>query len=187
MLGCSRRPRRPRRPALVAALAALGAVGAGSACAGGAASHPPGPVDQGWIDTPVPTATAAPRPNERWNLQEQLATLRPASGRARSEHLGGDLEGEVLASPTSGYPLRGPTGTAPAGALLVERLFEAGRKDPSTYFVMIKHPPGYDPPGADWEYLVVAPDQHVEERGKLALCGRCHAEAPHDHLFGNGH
>jgi hypothetical protein len=158
------------------------------ACSPGPASRTAGGVDQGgWIDTPVPVATAAPRREERWDLEAQLAALRPASGRARSEHLGGDLEGEVLAGPTSGYPLRGPTSMAPPGATLVERLFDPGKKEPSAYFVMIKHAPGYDPPGADWEYLVIAPDRRVEERGKLALCGRCHAEAPHDHLFGLGH
>ncbi len=144
-----------------------------------------GPADQGWNDTAVPVASAAPRQAERWDLAAQLGALQPASKRARSEHLGGELEGEVLAAPTSGYPPRGSTNAAP-GTTVVERLFEPGRKEPHAYFVMLKHAPGYDPPGADWEYLVVAPDRRVEERGKLALCGRCHAEAPHDHLFGGG-
>jgi hypothetical protein len=92
----------------------------------------------------------------------------------------------VLASAGSGYPLHGPAGAAAAGATLVERLFPVGGSLPTTYFAMIKQAPGYDPPGGDWEYLVVAPDGFVEERGKLSLCARCHAEAPHDHLFGGG-
>jgi hypothetical protein len=115
---------------------------------------------------------------------EQLRTLHRAFPRTRSEHLGGDLDGEVLASAASGYPLRGPASTAAVGATLVERLSAPGGTDPIVYFVMVKHPPGYDPSGDDWEYLVVAPDAHVEERGKVPLCARCHAEAPHDHLFG---
>jgi hypothetical protein len=55
-----------------------------------------------------------------------------------------------------------------------------------TYFAMIKRPPGYDPGGGDWEYLVVTPAGRVEQRGILPLCARCHADAPHDHLFGAG-
>jgi hypothetical protein len=92
----------------------------------------------------------------------------------------------VLASAGSGYPLRGPASAAPAGATLVERLFAQGATEPSVYFVMVKRAPGYDPAGGDWEYLVVAAGGHVEDRGKLALCARCHAEAPHDRLFGGG-
>jgi hypothetical protein len=123
---------------------------------------------------------------EPWDLAAQLRALRPAAPRARSEHLGGDLEGEVLASPGSGYPMRGPASVVPAGATLVERLFPQGAPGASLYFAMVKRAPGYDPAGGDWEYLVAAAGGQVEERGKLALCARCHAEAPHDHLFGGG-
>lgn len=131
-------------------------------------------------------STPAPRRAERWDVQAQLRALHTAVPRARSEHLGGDLDGEVLATATSGYPSRGPASTAAVGTTLVERLFEHAGTDPAVYFVMVKHAPGYDPSGDDWEYLVVTPDGHVEQRGKIALCARCHAEAPHDHLFGGG-
>jgi hypothetical protein len=94
------------------------------------------------------------------------------------------LEGEVLANEGSEYPLRGPTSTAPAGTTLVERLFAPGSSVPVTYLVMVKQNAGFDPPGGDWEYLVVHPDGMIEDRGKLQLCVRCHAEAPQDHLFG---
>ena len=47
-----------------------------------------------------------------------------------------------------------------------------------------KGEPGYDPPEGDWEFLVVSPDGLVEAPSPLPLCARCHAEAPHDHLFG---
>ncbi len=144
-------------------------------------------ADPGWSDSPRPAESAAPpRRDERWDVAEHLRPLQPATRRARSEHLGGDLDGEVLASPSSGYPLRGPAGVAVAGTTLVERLFGAERADPVAYFVMIKQAPGYDPAGGDWEYLVVTPDGHVEDRGKLPLCARCHAEAPRDRLFGGG-
>jgi len=144
--------------------------------------------DPGWVDatSAAPSSDSPGRPEARWDLAEQLRNLRPATRRARSEHLGGEREGEVLASPGSGYPLRGPASQAAPGATLVERLFEAGGAQPVTHFVMIKRAPGYDPPGGDWEYLVVAPGGRVEERGRLGLCARCHAEAPHDRLFGDG-
>lgn len=156
-----------------------------AACSPAPPGRAPG-ADPGWADSPRGTERAAPRPREHWDLAAQLAPLRPATRRSRSEHLGGDLDGEVLASPSSGYPLRGPGSAAPAGATLVERLYGAERPDPVAYFVMVKHAPGYDPAGSDWEYLVVTPDAQVEDRGKLPLCARCHAEAPHDRLFGGG-
>ena len=33
---------------------------------------------------------------------------------------------------------------------------------------------------------LIDPAGHVEQRGRLSLCARCHADAPHDHLFGTG-
>jgi hypothetical protein len=132
--------------------------------------------------TPSPHATA--RSGARWDLADQLRTARPAGRRAWSEHLGGELEGEVLASPGTTYPPRGPASQVAVGTTLIERLFHPGAAQPQTYFVMIKRAPGYDAPGGDWEYLVVSPDGHVEEPSPLPLCARCHAEAPHDHLFG---
>lgn len=144
-------------------------------------------ADPGWTDTRAPSGSA-PLPHldhlERWDLAEQLRALHVASPRARSEHLGGDLDGEVLASAASGYPLRGPTGVVAVGATLVERLFEPGKTEPAAYFVMVKRPAGYDAERGDWEYVTVAPDGLVEDRGKLGLCARCHAEAPHNHVFG---
>jgi hypothetical protein len=92
----------------------------------------------------------------------------------------------VLTSPGTGYPLRGPATAAPAGAVLLERLFAVGGAQPLTYFAMIKRAPGYDPAGGDWEYMVLTPDGEIDARGRLPLCARCHAEAPHDHLFGGG-
>ena len=161
------------------------AIAVAAACSPGAGAVGTGVTrraDTGWTDTPTPP----PRPHaaERWDLASQLRPLRAATQRGRSEHLGGNLDGEVLASPASGYPLRGPTPVAAVGATLVERLFEPPGTEPTLYFVMTKHAPGYDAERGDWEYAVVARDGAVEERGKLDLCARCHAEAPHDHLFG---
>src|SRR5690242_9909038 len=99
-----------------------------AACAPAPGPRPTPPTDTEWIDSASPSARPAPAPRttERWDLADQLRQLRPAAGRARSEHQGGDVEGEVLASQGSGYPLRGPASVAPTGATVVERLFPPG-------------------------------------------------------------
>jgi hypothetical protein len=111
--------------------------------------------------------------------------MHQATSRAPSEHLTGELDGEVLVSEAAkAYPALGPRRELAPGATLVERHLERGSEKITVYFAMVKRPAGYDPDGGDWEYLVVAADGQVEERGRLALCARCHAEAPHDRLFG---
>ena len=92
----------------------------------------------------------------------------------------------MLAGGAGTYPALGPSSRLPPGATLVERLFTPGAAAPLAYFVMVKRPPGFDAAGGDWEYLVVSPAAEIEQRGALPLCARCHAEAPHDHLFGPG-
>lgn len=84
------------------------------------------------------------------------------------------------------YPALGPRLTLAPGATLVERHVVRGSETTAVYFAMVKRPEGYDPDGDDWEYLVATPEGLVEDRGRLPLCGRCHADAPHDHLFGAG-
>jgi hypothetical protein len=166
-------------PALAVALAA---------CSG---SRPPAANggDGGWIDRSSPPARPAPRAPqvvERWDLAAQLAALRPAVKRSRSGHSTGELEAEVLAGSAGAYPVLGPESRMPPGATLVERLFQPEGAAPVGYLVMVKRPAGYDPSGGDWEYLAVSPDGKIEQRGILPLCARCHAEAPHDRLFGGG-
>jgi len=81
------------------------------------------------------------------------------------------------------YQQLGPGSAASAGAVALEAHYDlAGNAQ--QLFAMEKHEPGYDPGGGDWEYIVMSPDGTVESRGPLALCSRCHAESPHDHLFG---
>ncbi|APR87436.1 hypothetical protein A7982_12785 [Minicystis rosea] len=146
-------------------------------------------ADAGWVDPSTSSPRAAPprasAPLERWDLDAQLKTLRPVVKRAAaSGHLTGELEADVLAGSAGTYPVLGPESRVPPGATLVERLFEPGGASPVAYFVMVKRPPGFDPGGNDWEYLVVTPGGSIEQRGPLPLCARCHAEAPHDRLFG---
>lgn len=144
----------------------------------------------------APANESERHPNERaarpaelpWDLTTELPTLRSMTPRATSEHLTGALDGEVLANEAAKpYPALGPRIALAPGATLVERHLARGKAEATVvYFAMVKRPPGYDPEGGDWEYLVVTPDGQVEARGRLPLCGRCHADAPHDHLFGAG-
>lgn len=157
--------------------APLAACASGPARDGGRRTESPG-----WSDGAPAASASAPRPVERWDVGAALRGLQPAGPRARSEHLGGEHEGEVLAPAGA----RDAKSASPPGTTLVERLFDPGGTAPVAYFVMIKRPPGYDAAGGDWEYLAVAPDGRVEDRGQLRLCARCHAEAPYDHRFGSG-
>jgi hypothetical protein len=151
------------------------------ACAGSATNRVKA-TDSGW-DMPATASAAPPRRDERWDVDGQLRLLEPVTKRARSEHRGGDFEGEVLTAKGVPYPPRGAS-TIPPATTLVERLFAAGGSQAVALLVMVKQSPGFDPEGGDWEYLVVSPQGRVEDRGKLAPCARCHAEAPRDHLFG---
>ena len=99
-----------------------------------------------------------------------------------SQHLAASGEGEILTDDAArAYTTLPPGRELAAGATALERHPSA-----AVVFAMVKRQPGYDRDGGDWEYLVVTTDGRVEQRGKLALCARCHAEAPHDHLFGGG-
>ncbi len=161
--------------------AVLAGAGAAACATGGRTTHHADPG--GWTDRPGVSTAGRPPQRERWDLADQVRTWHAATPRSRSEHLGGDLDAELLTSAAGGYPLHAPTQVAPVGATLVERLFDAGGTEPVVSFVMTKRAPGYDPGHGDWEYVVVARDGTIEERGKIGLCERCHAEAPHDHLF----
>lgn len=120
-----------------------------------------------------------------WELASALSSLRRATPRDRSQHMNGDLEGEVLANAEAkAYPALGPLRSLPPGAILVETHYRPGSSDPEVLFVMAKQPPGFDPDGGDWEYMVVEPGGMIAQRGRIALCARCHAEAPHDRVFG---
>jgi hypothetical protein len=55
---------------------------------------------------------------------------------------------------------------------------------PGPTFAMAKRDPGFFPQGGDWEYIVLGADGRLEDRGKLALCARCHAEGNADRVFG---
>ncbi|WP_437680666.1 hypothetical protein [Sorangium sp. So ce131] len=136
---------------------------------------------------PAPAASGAPLPPEAstWELAAQFPSFKPATGRARSQHFTGELEAEVrINAAAEPYPVLGPGRVLPPGAALVEFHYTAGSSEPVTLLAMVKRPAGYDPDGGDWEYLLLTPQGRATHRGPLALCKRCHADAPHDHLFG---
>jgi len=135
----------------------------------------------------APTGSAPGVPPEPWILAQQLATLHQATERAPSHHFAGDVDGEILVNDAAAtYPALGPYHPLAATATLVERHSPRGNETITAYFAMVKRAPGYDPSGGDWEYLVIAEDGQIEERGRLPLCKRCHVEAPYDFLFGGG-
>jgi hypothetical protein len=81
------------------------------------------------------------------------------------------------------YPKLSPDSVVPEGSIALEFHHDlAGNAQP--IYAMEKRAAGFDPGGGDWEYLVINPEGVVETRGILPFCARCHAEAPHDHLFG---
>jgi hypothetical protein len=187
----------PRRTAIGSALRwaiASGALPILAGCApdaplpalGAHAHH--APRDLAPAATASAQAPASPEPPPPpWDLARELLSLRKVTERAASDHLAGEVDGEVLANDAARpYPALGPKHRLEAGATLLERHLVHGSDKLAVYFAMVKRPAGYDPPGGDWEYLVVTPDGHVDQRGRLTLCARCHVDAPHDHLFGGG-
>ncbi len=148
-------------------------------------------------------ADAGPTHWERWS---EVATFRLVVPRAPSQHLAGDHEGEILANvEAAAYPDLGPARSMPPGSVLVQRLYPSGAGAPDVIFAMVKRaanpspstsvapvPPtaqtpelaGADDPVTAWEFLVLDADGRIESRGPLERCARCHAEAPHQGLFG---
>jgi hypothetical protein len=93
--------------------------------------------------------------------------------------------GTVRVNPAleAAYRELGPTAVIPPGAIAVETHTNTqGGTQP--HFAMVKREPGFDPQGGDWEYAIVDAEGHIQNRGVLPLCARCHADAPTDHLFG---
>ncbi len=120
-----------------------------------------------------------------WEHIEALKSFRKTGARFRSQHLQGAHDAEVLVNESAGaYPALGPSRQPPAGAMFVEALYVPNQTEVAMYFVMLKRASST---GSEWEYAVVSSAGMIEHRGALALCARCHAEAPYDHLFGRPH
>ena len=70
------------------------------------------------------------------------------------------------------------------GSVLAKKHAAVSTSAPGPTFAMVKRAPGFFPEGGDWEYVALDAEGHVEDRGKLPLCARCHAEANADSVFG---
>jgi hypothetical protein len=118
-------------------------------------------------------------------LLQELPSLQRATARERSQHLTGELQSETLVNGLAEpYPNLVSGQKLPPGAIVVAAHYRTGHNEPVVFFAMIKQRSGFDPAGGDWEYLIIQPNGDIEQRGRLPLCGRCHAEAPRDSLFG---
>lgn|GEM_PF-712457 len=117
----------------------------------------------------------------RWEYADRLNTFRKAAPRTRSQHLGGEHEAEVLVNDAAATYPTGPLRQLPVGSVIVEALYVPSRPEVAAYFAMVKQPSAT---GGAWEFRIVSSLGMVERQDALTLCARCHAEAPHDHVFG---
>lgn len=69
-----------------------------------------------------------------------------------------------------------PGAELPEGTVIAESHTLANGQ-PGPIFAMEKS-------GGAWVYAVVSSDGLIEEQGDLPTCARCHAESPHDAVFG---
>ena len=134
------------------------------------------------------TSPHAPRDAAvKWEGFASMGDLR-AIGRpfVSRGHFGGRWQAEVLAneSASSVYAALSRSSTFAAGAMLVKKHSEKDSRAPGPIFVMIKREPGFFPRGGDWEWLVADAEGWIEDRGAIASCARCHAEAGANWVFG---
>lgn len=106
-------------------------------------------------------------------------------GRVVTAHPIGRFESLLRSSPDFAYG--DPTRATPAeGVTVSASLVHPGTDQLAVRYVMRRESVGYFPAGGDWQYAVFGPDGKLQKQGKLALCARCHAEAPRDFLFERG-
>jgi hypothetical protein len=72
----------------------------------------------------------------------------------------------------------------PQGSVIVQTHTERLGGSPGPVFAMVKREPGFFPAGGDWEYVVTLAGGHVEDRGQMPQCARCHADAASAWVFG---
>ena len=101
-------------------------------------------------------------------------------------HFAGRWTAEVLVNEIarSSYVDRRVGAQFPVGSVLVKKHRDRLSSAPGPVFIMIKRDPGTFAAGGDSEYVVTDPDGSIADRGALAACARCHAEANSDWTFG---
>lgn len=129
---------------------------------------------------PIPVGQRKP-----WARGGEISALHEVTGRSRSEHLDGIFDRTVLVSmPPGTYPSLTPSMAIPAGTLVVQRHHPRGAERTEAFFVMEKLTAGASPSTHDWRFLVLDTELRVAAEKNLRLCGRCHADAPYNGLFG---
>lgn len=178
-------PDRPRRRLTLWHALAAAAGWLLAACSSGAAWRP-GTSEQPHVLTErqrTPSQASA----DPWAPMASVSSFPTADDRRlpSSGHNPPYWSGEVRVNPVlwATYPRLEPEKPAPEGAIALEFHHDLAGNAQQIY-AMEKRAAGFDPGGGDWEYLVINPQGLVETRGILPFCARCHAEAPHDHLFG---
>jgi hypothetical protein len=86
---------------------------------------------------------------------------------------------EIRVSPDSreAYRALRPGVALPDGTVVAALHRDTERGQPGPVYVMEKH-------NARWSFQVLGSNGRPAEHGPLTLCGRCHAEAAQDMLFG---
>lgn len=116
-----------------------------------------------------------------------LATVKPAGKPFLSRgHFAGRWTAEVAANALAAplYAELAPSTKFTVGSVLVKKHALASSSAPGPTFALVKREAGFFPEGGDWEYVALDAEGRVEDRGRLALCARCHAEASADWVFG---
>jgi hypothetical protein len=134
-----------------------------------------------------PPSSAVPAASS-WATPQALAPLTAVDDRPRPSlghnppawagvvHVSPDLVGSYQTLGSSHDPW-------PVGAIIVERHTAAdGSSGPA--YAMRKLDPGMHPEAGDWSYAVLSSDGTPKDVGDLSFCARCHADAPHEFLFG---
>lgn len=116
-----------------------------------------------------------------------LLSVRPVGKAFVSRgHFAGRWTAEVSVNDTarSAYTALTPSTRFAEGSVLVKKHTTVSASAPGPIFAMAKRAAGFFPEGGDWEYVALDAEGHVQERGKLTLCARCHAEGNADSVFG---
>jgi hypothetical protein len=134
----------------------------------------------------VPRARPIPEnERQRWAHADAIDTLAVVPTRSPSEHLDGVFDRTVAVNAgAAAYAELTPTSTVPPGALLVQRHHPRGSDRVVAYFVMEKLALGRATSSLDWRFLVLDDQLRVAADENLALCARCHADAPFNGVFG---
>ena len=133
------------------------------------------------VERPTPKT---PDASSKWEAMGEIAALAPVRGPFASRgHFAGHKKAEMRMNAVleAVYGDLVSSSRFPIGSLLVEAHRDASAAGP--IFAMVKRDPGYFPDGGDWEYVVTDAEGWIEDRGALALCARCHAEAKADWVF----